>query len=204
MPNFQGAVNEVINQAGLYSALAGGPQDLKERIKLGKEEKIVGKQLENVGRDLSETTSRAKAAQASGDHDVARELGSRSRAMGEELLKVGENLYDIKERKYQLNPSEKNYEEYMKFKRGFDGQRKRISEGIERSRRMVERDERRAEFERARSQQLKEAAKKQKEEISSYIGNLPTSLGGKVKDLKPEFKEKVIQKYMEADDGKQE
>ena len=37
-----------------------------------------------------------------------------------------------------------------------------------------------------------------------YIEELPTDLGGKVKDLDPTLREQIISKYMEANDGKQE
>ena len=44
----------------------------------------------------------------------------------------------------------------------------------------------------------------QKKSSSDYIGNLPTNLGGKVKDLDPVLKEQIIKKYMEANNGEQE
>ena len=205
MPNFQGAVNQVLDQAGLYASLAGGPQDLKETIKLGKAEKTNRKQLENVGKDLKESMARVKEAKETGDYSAVPELTNRAKVMGEELDRLGENISDIRARQYQLNPSDKNYEAYMKTKGIYPNKSgSKLMTKAAYNNRVAERDERRAAYERSRSQQLKEAAKKQKEEISSYIGSLPTSLGGKVKDFDPTLREQIIAKYMEANDGEQE
>lgn len=113
MPNFQGAVNETISQAGLYSSLSGRTQDLREIRRLGKEEKIAGKQLENVGRDISETASMAKKAKASGDYSALPELMKKANLQGEELSRLAKSTTDIRERRYQLKPTQRNYDSLM-------------------------------------------------------------------------------------------
>ena len=192
MPNFQGAVNEVINQAGLYSSLAGGPQDLKERIRLGKEEKVVGKQLQNVGRDIADAGKRVKEAKASGDYSSARELSKRVKEQGQELSRLAESSLGIRERQYQLNPTKENYDAVMTA-------RTRMST-------IKERDSLREKQELAmnRMREQAQAKKTQKDSMRKYIEELPTDLGGKVKDLDPTLREQIISKYMEANDGKQE
>lgn len=192
MPNFQGAVNEVINQAGLYSSLAGGPQDLKERIRLGKEEKVVGKQLQNVGRDIADAGKRVEEAKASGDYSSARELSKRVKEQGQELSRLAESSLDIRERQYQLNPTKENYDAVMTA-------RTRMST-------IKEMDSLREKQELAmnRMREQAQAKKTQKDSMRKYIEELPTDLGGKVKDLDPTLREQIISKYMEANDGKQE
>lgn len=192
MPNFQGAVNEVINQAGLYSSLAGGPQDLKERIRLGKEEKVVDKQLQNVGRDIADAGKRVKEAKASGDYSSARELSKRVKEQGQELSRLAESSLGIRERQYQLNPTKENYDAVMTA-------RTRMST-------IKEMDSLREKQELAmnRMREQAQAKKTQKDSMRKYIEELPTDLGGKVKDLDPTLREQIISKYMEANDGKQE
>lgn len=192
MPNFQGAVNEVINQAGLYSSLAGGPQDLKERIRLGKEEKVVDKQLQNVGRDIADAGKRVKEAKASGDYSSARELSKRVKEQGQELSRLAESSLGIRERQYQLNPTKENYDAVMNA-------RTRMST-------IKEMDSLREKQELAmnRMREQAQAKKTQKDSMRKYIEELPTDLGGKVKDLDPTLREQIISKYMEANDGKQE
>lgn len=192
MPNFQGAVNEVINQAGLYSSLAGGPQDLKERIRLGKEEKVVDKQLQNVGRDIADAGKRVKEAKASGDYSYARELSKRVKEQGQELSRLAESSLGIRERQYQLNPTKENYDAVMTA-------RTRMST-------IKEMDSLREKQELAmnRMREQAQAKKTQKDSMRKYIEELPTDLGGKVKDLDPTLREQIISKYMEANDGKQE
>ena len=113
MPNFQGAVNEVINQAGLYSSLAGGPQELKENIQLGRTEKTSLKQLENLTQDMSRLEQRAEASQ---DVKELQQLRKRVKAQVEEAGRLRENVAGIVERRYQLDPSQRNYEAYMRTK----------------------------------------------------------------------------------------
>lgn len=192
MPNFQGAVNEVINQAGLYSSLAGGPQDLKERIRLGKEEKVVNKQLQNVGKDIAEASNLVKKAKASGDYSSIRGIQERVKQQGEELTRLSESDLGIKERRYQLNPNQKNYDAVM-------AARSRMS-AVEKMDSLEERQNQAM----SRVQEQAQAKKSQQDNIRSHIEGLPISLGGKVKDLDPQLKEKIIAKYMEANDGKQE
>lgn len=192
MPNFQGAINEVINQAGLYSSLAGGPQDLKERIKLGKEEKTVNKQLQNVGRDIEEAKNLVEKAKDSGDYSSIKGIPEKVKKQGEELTRLSERDLGIKERRYQLNPSKKNYDAVMKARSRHNDLEKKYSLEERQNQAM------------ARMKEKAEAKGTQKDNIRSHIEGLPTSLGGKVKDLDPALKEQIIAKYMEANDGKQE
>lgn len=185
MPNFQGAVNQVFDQAGLYASLAGGPQDLKERIKLGKEEKINTNQLLNVGRDISETGKLVERAKDSGDYTSARELSKKVAEQGKELSRLSENNLDIRERQYQLNPSKRNYEALMNARRRDSSLKEKQKLSMD------------------RMNEQAEAKMSQHDNIRKHIEGLPLSLGGKVKDLDDEFREQVIQKYMEASNGKQ-
>lgn len=227
MPNFQGAVNEVINQAGLYSSLAGGPQDLKERIRLGKEDKVATKQMNNLSGDIAETNKQLDRVEETGDFSAMPGLMERLDAQGKELERVKGDITDIRERRYQLSPSEKNYEAYMKAKSRTGTKPlsedpeiihgKRMAGVTDEARRAAEYDHAYREAynqEFSRLDKMSQAMDKvgrqseakgtQKDNIRKHIEGLPISLGGKVKDLDPTLKEQIIAKYMEANDGKQE
>lgn len=182
MPNFQGAVNEVINQVGLYSALAGGPQDLKERIKLGKEGKILDKQIDNVAADVGESMQLAQKAKASGDSATVEELTKKAKGQNEELSRLlGRNL-EIQERKYQLNPSQKNYEAVMAARRAGETSL-----------------EERQELAMKKTSEQAEAKKKQRRNFKTYLAQQPTSLGGTVGDLSPDLQKKIASEYSRSD-----
>lgn len=183
MPNFQGAVNETINQAGLYSSLAGGPQDLKETIKLGKEEKIVGKQLQNVGRDIEEASNLVKEAEASGDYSSARKIRRRVGEQRRELLRLGENDLDIQERRYQLNPTQKNYDAVMDA-RTTQSAIKGMASLEERQELAMDRMGERA-----------QAKKTQRRKFMDYLAKQPTSLGGTVGELPKPLQKQIASQY---------
>lgn len=192
MPNFQGAVNEVISQAGLYSSLAGGPQDLKERIRLGKEEKIAGEQLQNLMNDAADSIDSA-------------EFEDRVGAYRHELSRLAENSLDIRERKYQLNPNRENYDAVM-------GARDVLS-----SIREVDSLRERQKLAMKKMEEQAQAKKTQKRNFMTYLAQQPTSLGGTVGDLPSDLQKQIASQYgrnerrnmmnrmdREANDGKQE
>lgn len=182
MPNFQGAVNEVINQVGLYSALAGGPQDLKERIKLGKEGRVLDKQIDNVAADVGESMQLAQKAKASGDSATVEELTKKAKGQNEELSRLlGRNL-EIQERKYQLNPSQKNYEAVMAARRAGETSL-----------------EERQEMAMKKTSEQAEAKKKQRRNFKTYLAQQPTSLGGTVGDLPSDLQKKIASEYSRSD-----
>lgn len=205
MPNFQGAVNEVVNQAGLYSSLAGGPQDLKERIRLGKEEKVVGKQLTNLGKDMVATNKSLGEARAAGDHHTAAGLVDRVDEQGKELSRLAETSLDIRERQYHLNPNQKNYDAVMTA-------RTRLSSLKEN---MAFLEERQNQAMKRMSEQA-QAKKTQRRKFMDYLSQQPTSLGGTVGELPKPLQKQVASQYTrsqrkammdrmdrEANDGKQ-
>lgn len=184
MPNFQGAVNETINQAGLYSSLAGGPQDLKERIKLGKEEKVVGKQLQNLGKDIVATNKSLGEARAAGDHHTAANLRDRVAEQGAEVVRLGENALGIKERQYQLNPTQENYDAVMTA-------RTRLSSLKENMASLEERQE----LAMKKMNEQAQAKKTQRRNFRTYLAQQPTSLGGTVGDLPKEAQKQIASQY---------
>lgn len=206
MPNFQGAVNEVINQAGLYSSLAGGPQDLKERIKLGKEEEIVGKQLKNVGRDIVATNKSLGEARAAGDHHTAAGLVDRVAEQGAEVVRLGENDLGIRERQYQLNPTQKNYDAVMSARTRLSSFKETMDSLEERQNQAMNRVKEQA-----------QAKKTQRRKFMDYVAKQPTSLGGTVGELPKPLQKQIASQYTkeqrkammdrmdeEANNGKQE
>lgn len=182
MPNFQSAANEVFNQVGLYSALAGGPQDLKETIKLGKEEKVLNKQIDNAAADVGESMYLAQKAKASGDSATIEELTKKAKGQNEELSRLLKNSLDIQERKYQLNPSQKNYEAVMAARRAGESSL-----------------EERQEMAMKKTSEQAEAKKKQRRNFKTYLAQQPTSLGGTVGDLSPDLQKKIASEYSRSD-----
>ena len=206
MPNFQGAVNEVVNQAGLYSSLAGGPQDLKERIKLGKEEKVVGEQIKNVGKDIVATSKSLGEARAAGDHHTAAGLVDRVDEQRAEVVRLGENDLGIKERRYQLNPTPKNYDAVMEARTRLSSFKETMDSLEERQNQAM-----------ARMREQAQAKKTQRRNFMNYLAQQPTSLGGTVGDLPKSLQKQVASQYTrsqrktmmdrmdeEAKNGKQE
>lgn len=183
MPNFQGAVNEVINQAGLYSSLAGGPQDLKERIRLGKEEKIVGKQLQNVGKDIEEAKERVEKAKESGDYSSIKGIPEKVKQQREELTRISKDDLGIKERRYQLDPSQKNYDAVMKARSRQSYFEKKYSL-----------EERQNQAMKRMSEQA-QAKKTQRRKFMDYLAKQPTSLGGTVGELPKPLQKQVASQY---------
>lgn len=198
MPNFQGAVNEVINQAGLYSSLAGGPQDLKERMMLGKEERTLKKQLKNFGDARTETIQRREEAEASGDNYTAEKLRKEEERQGEEFSRITERARDLQERRYQLNPTPKNYDAMMTARRVGDFLEERQNQAM------------------GRVKEQAQAKKTQRRKFMDYLAKQPTSLGGTVGELPKPLQKQVASQYTkeqrkammdrmdrEANDGKQ-
>lgn len=182
MPNFQGAVNETISQAGLYSSLSGRTQDLRERLRLGKEEKILDKQIDNAAADAAKSISDAQKAKASGDSATIEELTKKAKGQNEELSRLlGRNL-EIQERKYQFNPSQKNYEAVMAARRAGETSL-----------------EERQEMAMKKTSEQAEAKKKQRRNFRTYLAQQPTSLGGTVGDLSPDLQKKIASQYSRSD-----
>lgn len=221
MPNFQGAVNEVINQAGLYSSLAGGPQDLKERIRLGKEEKVATKQMNNLIGDIAETSKQLDRVKETGDFSAMPGIAERLDAQGKELERVKGDITGIRERRYQLSPSEKNYEAYMRAKSRTGT--KPLSEDPEiihgmRMAGVTDEARRAAEYDHAyreaynqefsridkmnqamdRVGRQSEAKKTQKRKFMDYLAQQPTSLGGTVGDLPKPLQKQVASQYTKS------
>lgn len=182
MPNFQGAVNEVINQAGLYSALAGGPQDLKEKIRLRKEERVLDKQIDNAAGDAGEAMALAQKAKASGDSATVEELKKKAKGQEAELSRLLERNLEIQEKKYQLNPSQKNYKAVMAARRAGESSL-----------------EERQELAMKKTSEQTEAKKKQRRNFKTYLAQQPTSLGGTVGDLSPDLQKKIASQYSRSD-----
>ena len=182
MPNFQGAVNEVISQVGLYSALAGGPQDLKEGIKLGKEEKVLDKQIDNAAADAAKSIPEAQKAKASGDSATVEELTKKAKGQNEELSRLLKRNLEIQERKYELNPSRKNYEAVMAARRAGETSL-----------------EEKQELAMKKTSEQAEAKKKQRRNFKTYLAQQPTSLGGTVGDLPSDLQKKIASQYSRSD-----
>lgn len=186
MPNFQGAVNQVLNQAGLYASLAGGPQDLKERIRLGKEEEIVGKQLKNVGKDVVATNKSLGEARAAGDYHTAAGLVDRVEEQGHELSRIAESSLGIRERQYQLNPTQKNYDAVMTARSRLSSLKETMASLEERQNQAM-----------SRVQEQSEAKKKQRRNFMDYLSKMPMfgETVGSIDARNPGFAKQLASQY---------
>lgn len=200
--SIQGDINQALGTLGALATFSPQLQEhaenMAEKRKLKSEEKALKAQTEAA-------TSTGKALRP----EVEEDLEERSR--------------DIAKRRFELKPSAETYSEYAKqlpIKTPPDDP-ETVHE--ERMRGIDDEARRKAEYDyfykQAYNQELSridkmsqamnragrqsEAMTTQRDNIRKHIEGLPISLGGKVKDLDPELMEKVVQKYMEANNGKQ-
>ena len=189
MPNFQGAINQVIGMAGAFKKMDEMKPATPEEIEEAKRQQ----ELSTLERQSSALDSAMKEA---AQHNFATDERT---VPGKVVKEIAKEQQGVAKRQFMLDPSRESWKRYMTTRSFasdepvlvFDEPLEEIE--IERQEMAMQDMERKR---RARAAQKKSS--------SDYIGNLPTSLGGKVKDLDPALKEQIIAKYMEANDGEQE
>lgn len=184
MPNFQGAVNQVLGMAGAFKKIDEVKPSTPEEIAEANKQQ----ELESLGRK-SEVLKQAaevagKGVQADVDGTVAN-LTSKD---------IAKEQTEVARRQFELDPTQERYQTYSKLRSAsYDVPLARFPA-----------DEEAQDIAASRVESQVRAKQKQKDSMRKHIEGLPISLGGKVKDLDPTLKEQIIAKYMEANDGKQE
>lgn len=201
-----GPIQGNINQAlGTVGALATFSPQLQEHAENMAENRNLNNRQKALDAQVEAATSSGKALRP----EVEEAIDKESR--------------DIARRRFELKPSAETYSEYAKQlpvktppEDPEDIHMERMAGIPDEARRKAEYDHA---YREAYNQELSrldkmsqamsrvgrqsEAMTTQKDNIRKHIEGLPISLGGKVKDLDPELMEKVVQKYMEASNGKQ-
>ena len=114
--SIQSDINQALGTAGVLLGISGAPQKMQEKTKLKKRDEITTKQLENVQSSLKETGKELARVKASGDSSAMPSIEEKLEAQGKEIRRLSNEDIDVKEKIYQLKPSKKNYEAYMKAK----------------------------------------------------------------------------------------
>ena len=200
--SIQGDINQALGTLGALATFSPQLQEhaenMAEKRKIKKEEKALKEQGEAI---------------ASSNNSIRPEVEE----------DINKRTRELARRKFELNPSSETYSEYAKT---LPTKIKEDPEILHEERMAGVQDEarRKAEYDNAYreayNQELSrldkmsqamsrvgrqaEAKKTQKDSMRRYIEELPTDLGGKVKDLDPTLREQIISKYMEANDDKQE
>lgn len=187
MPNFQGAVNEVFDKAGRFKKLSelkpASPEEIAEANKQ--------QELSTLEKQSSVLDSAMKEASQSSFATDERT------APGKVVKEIAKEQQEVARRQFMLDPSRESWKRYITTRSFASDEPVAVFEGGE------EPEIERQEMAMQDMERKRRAMAAQKKSSSDYIGNLPTSLGGKVKDLDPTLKEQIIAKYMEANDGEQ-
>ena len=188
MPNFQGAINQVIGMAGAIKKMEEMKPASPEEVEEAKRQQ----ELSALERQSSALDSAMKEA---AQHNFATDERT---APGKVVKEIAKEQQGVAKRQFMLDPSRESWKRYIESLSFASDEPVAVFEGGE------EPEIERQEMAMQDMERKRRAMAAQKKSSSDYIGNLSTSLGGKVKDLDPTLKEKIIAKYMEANDGKQE
>lgn len=188
MPNFQGAVNQVIGMAGAFRKMDEMKPATPEEVEEAKRQQ----ELSSLERQSSALDSAMEeAAQSSFSTDERT-------APGKVVKEIAKEQQEVARRQFMLDPSRESWKRYITTRSFASDEPVAVFEGEE------EPEIERQEMAMQDMERKRRAMAAQKKSSSDYIGNLPISLGGKVKDLDPKLQEQIRQKYMEANDGEQE
>lgn len=191
MPNFQQSVNQTLGIAGALAGLSGASQKAAEKRNIKKQQKVLDKQVQ------------AAAATADGkpiNPEVEAELDKKQ--------------LELSKRRFEVNPSEKTYKEYVK---SIPTTVKEDPEMIhqERMEGIPDLARRNAEYSHAYQQAYRkemsnlemqqqamdrmsrqsQAKKTQRRNFMDYLRQQPTSLGGTVGDLSPNLQKQIASQY---------
>lgn len=189
MPNFQGSINQVLGMAGAFKKIGDAKPASPEEIEEAKRQQ----ELSSLERRSSALDSAMKEAAQSSFATDERTV------QGKVVKEIAKEQERVARRQFMLDPSRESWKRYITT-RSFasDEPMAVFDEPLE------EIEIERQEMAMQDMERKRRAMAAQKKSSSDYIGNLPTSLGGKVKDLDPKLQEQIRQKYMEDNDGEQE
>ena len=188
MPNFQGAENQVLGMAGAFKKIGDAkPASPEEIAEANKQQEL--STLEKQSSALDSAMKEASQSSFATDERTA---------PGKVVKEIAKEQQEVARRQFMLDPSRESWKRYMTTRSFASDEPVAVFEGGE------EPEIERQEMAMQDMERKRRAMAAQKKSSSDYIGNLSTSLGGKVKDLDPKLQEKIRQKYMEDNDGKQE
>lgn len=187
MPNFQGAINQVLGMAGAFKKIDEVKPATPEEVEEAKKQQELST-LEKQSNALDSAMKEAAQSSFATDERTA---------PGKVVKEIAKEQQEVARRQFMLDPSRESWKRYITTRSFASDEPVAVFEGGE------EPEIERQEMAMQGMERKRRAMAAQKKSSSDYIGNLPTSLGGKVKDLDPALREQVIKKYMEANNGKQ-
>lgn len=188
MPNFQGAVNQVLGMAGAFKKIDEVKPATPEEVAEAKKQQEL-QTLEKQSSALDSAMQEASQSSFATDERTA---------PGKVVKEIAKEQQEVARRQFMLDPSRESWKRYITTRSFASDEPFAVFEGGE------EPEIERQEMAMQDMERKRRAMAAQKKSSSDYIGNLPTSLGGKVKDLDPKLQEQIRQQYMEANNGKQE
>lgn len=96
LPNFQGAINQIIGQAGTIAALSGATQERREKKALGKQEQILAQAAEIAG----------SAPQADVEGTVAHQTSQ----------DIAKERTEIAKKQFEMSPTREGYKKYSELR----------------------------------------------------------------------------------------
>lgn len=189
MPNFQGSINQVLGMAGAFKKIDEVKPATPEEVEEAKKQQ----ELSTLEKQSSVLDSAMKEASQSSFATDERT------APGKVVKEIAKEQQEVARRQFMLDPSRESWKRYITTRSFASDEPVAVfDEPLE------ETEIERQEMAMQDMERKRRAMAAQKKSSSDYIGNLPISLGGKVKDLDPTLKEQIIKKYMEANNGEQE
>ena len=189
LPNFQQSVNQTLGIAGAFAGLSGVPQRAAEKRNIKKQQAVLDKQVE---------------AATAGGKPIKPEIEA----------ELNQKQLELSKRKFETNPSEKTYQEYVNqipttVKEDPEMLHEERMESIpDIARRNAEysyayqqayrREMSNLEMQEqamARQNRQKQAKKTQKRNFMDYLAKQPTTLGGTIGDLSPDLQKKIASQY---------
>ena len=181
MPNFQGAINQVLGMAGAFKkiddAKPASPEEVAEARKqqelesLDRKSKVLEQAAEVAGKGLQADVEGTVANLTS--KDIAKEQT------------------EVARRQFELDPTQERYKNYSLLRSaGYDAPLMKLP---------ADPDEIRAEQAMAEAEAKQEAMRKNLERRRQHIMNMRTSLGGRVGDFKEPLRSMVIDEYMKQE-----
>lgn len=188
MPNFQGAVNQVIGMAGAFKKMDEMKPATPEEVEEAKRQQELSS-LERQSSALDSAMQEAAQSKFATDERTS---------PGKVVKEIAKEQQQVARRQFMLDPSRESWKRYIESRSFANDEPVAVfDEPLE------ETEIERQEMAMQDMERKRRAMAAQKKSSSDYIGNLPISLGGKVKDLDPKLQEQVIKRYMEANNGEQ-
>ena len=176
--SIQGSINSIVNTAGAASAVAMLNPAIRDRLETKAELKRLDKQEAQLTKQFEQLPKPSPG-------EIAE--GTVSREMEKDLL---QRLSDVKGKRFELNPTERNYGDFALHKSATEGKPLAILRGTE--------DDLRADQAMEQMEGKKSAKQNRRNFIKDYLAKQTSSLGGKVGDLPKNLQKQIASQYTKS------